>query len=214
MAVVATVASSDGIMVAWFCRSGGGGAAGAVANVDCRRAGGPGSERRLAPALRRQSRVPHIRVWGETMGSQKCRIVGKSQSVLIMIIRSGGSNAGGAGAARRGGAWRCGSAAVSTSRAGMDATAPGAAVARRREPAPDPAATDAWYDGVKHQREFQIRELAWQGNLAALGQWGNAFDLKIGQQVLTWGTGDYVFLNDLFPKDYQSFFSGRDDVSV
>jgi len=70
---------------------------------------------------------------------------------------------------------------------------------------------DAWYDGVKHQREFQIRELAWQGNLAALGQWGNAFDLKIGQQVLTWGTGDYVFLNDLFPKDYQSFFSGRDD---
>ena len=70
---------------------------------------------------------------------------------------------------------------------------------------------DAWYDGVKHQREFQIRELAWQGNLAALGQWGNAFDLKVGQQVLTWGTGDYVFLNDLFPKDYQSFFSGRDD---
>lgn len=70
---------------------------------------------------------------------------------------------------------------------------------------------DLWYDGVKHKRETQVRELAWQGNLAWLGDWGNAFDLKIGQQVLTWGTGDYVFLNDLFPKDYQSFFSGRDD---
>ncbi|MDD4956872.1 MAG: hypothetical protein PHH49_02510 [Candidatus Omnitrophica bacterium] len=36
-------------------------------------------------------------------------------------------------------------------------------------------------------------------------------DLKIGRQVLTWGTGDYLFLNDLFPKDYESFFIGRDD---
>lgn len=36
-------------------------------------------------------------------------------------------------------------------------------------------------------------------------------DVKIGRQVLTWGTGDYLFLNDLFPKDYESFFIGRDD---
>jgi len=36
-------------------------------------------------------------------------------------------------------------------------------------------------------------------------------DLKGGRQVLTWGTGDYIFLNDLFPKDYVSFFIGRDD---
>ena len=35
-------------------------------------------------------------------------------------------------------------------------------------------------------------------------------DLKIGRQVLTWGTGDLVFINDLFPKDWQSFFIGRD----
>lgn len=70
---------------------------------------------------------------------------------------------------------------------------------------------DLWYDGVKHKRETQIRELAWQGNLSWMGEWGRVFDVKVGQQVLTWGTGDYVFLNDLFPKDYQSFFSGRDD---
>ena len=36
-------------------------------------------------------------------------------------------------------------------------------------------------------------------------------DIKAGRQVLTWGTGDLVFLNDLFPKDWQSFFTGRDD---
>ena len=35
-------------------------------------------------------------------------------------------------------------------------------------------------------------------------------DLKIGRQVLTWGTGDLLFLNDLFPKDWHSFFNGRD----
>ncbi|QQR90674.1 MAG: hypothetical protein IPJ88_02730 [Myxococcales bacterium] len=35
--------------------------------------------------------------------------------------------------------------------------------------------------------------------------------LRAGRQVLTWGTGDFVFLNDLFPKDFQSFFSGRRD---
>lgn len=36
-------------------------------------------------------------------------------------------------------------------------------------------------------------------------------DLKVGRQVLTWGTGDYLFINDMFPKDYRSFFIGRDD---
>lgn len=37
-----------------------------------------------------------------------------------------------------------------------------------------------------------------------------ALDLKIGRQILTWGTGDLLFINDNFPKDWQSFFSGRD----
>ncbi len=35
-------------------------------------------------------------------------------------------------------------------------------------------------------------------------------DIKFGRQILTWGTGDLVFINDLFPKDWQSFFLGRD----
>jgi hypothetical protein len=36
-------------------------------------------------------------------------------------------------------------------------------------------------------------------------------DAKIGRQVITWGTGDLLFINDLFPKDWVSFFIGRDD---
>ncbi len=35
-------------------------------------------------------------------------------------------------------------------------------------------------------------------------------DVKIGRQILTWGTGDLLFINDLFPKDWQAFFIGRD----
>ena len=35
------------------------------------------------------------------------------------------------------------------------------------------------------------------------------FDIKVGRQALTWGTGDLLFLNDHFPKDWVSFFAGR-----
>jgi len=35
-------------------------------------------------------------------------------------------------------------------------------------------------------------------------------DVKIGRQIMTWGTGDLLFINDLFPKDWNSFFIGRD----
>ncbi len=36
-------------------------------------------------------------------------------------------------------------------------------------------------------------------------------DLQLGRQIITWGTGDLLFINDLFPKDWQSFFIGRDE---
>ncbi|SHJ36045.1 hypothetical protein SAMN02745165_02185 [Malonomonas rubra DSM 5091] len=38
-----------------------------------------------------------------------------------------------------------------------------------------------------------------------------SMDVKIGRQILTWGTGDLLFINDMFPKDWQSFFIGRDE---
>ena len=36
-------------------------------------------------------------------------------------------------------------------------------------------------------------------------------DIKVGRQILTWGTGDLLFINDLFPKDWNSFLLGRDE---
>jgi hypothetical protein len=38
----------------------------------------------------------------------------------------------------------------------------------------------------------------------------SAIDLKVGRQIITWGTGDLLFINDMFPKDFTSFFIGRD----
>jgi hypothetical protein len=39
----------------------------------------------------------------------------------------------------------------------------------------------------------------------------DSVDLQVGRQIMTWGTGDLLFINDLFPKDWQSFFIGRDE---
>lgn len=52
---------------------------------------------------------------------------------------------------------------------------------------------------------FDLREL----NLLFSPTAGS--DLKIGRQILTWGTGDLLFINDLFPKDWNSFLLGRDE---
>jgi len=37
-------------------------------------------------------------------------------------------------------------------------------------------------------------------------------DVKMGRQIVTWGTGDLLFINDIFPKDWNAFFIGRDDA--
>ncbi|WP_029459393.1 hypothetical protein [Solidesulfovibrio alcoholivorans] len=63
---------------------------------------------------------------------------------------------------------------------------------------------DLWYDGILEQARYETRE-AWMFLRPT-----DFLDIKLGRQVLTWGTGDLVFLNDLFPKDWQSFFIGRD----
>jgi len=33
-------------------------------------------------------------------------------------------------------------------------------------------------------------------------------DIRLGRQVITWGVGDLVFVNDVFPKDWVAFISG------
>jgi hypothetical protein len=64
---------------------------------------------------------------------------------------------------------------------------------------------DSYYDTVLAKTIFQTREL----NISASPF--SFVDIKAGRQILTWGTGDYLFVNDLFAKDWQSFFSGRAD---
>jgi len=59
-------------------------------------------------------------------------------------------------------------------------------------------------DLVEEQADFDLRE----ANVFLRP--ADFMDLKIGRQPLTWGTGDMVFINDLFPKDWVSFFIGRD----
>ena len=65
--------------------------------------------------------------------------------------------------------------------------------------------TDFLYDGVDDGARIEIRE----ANI--LFTPSESMDIKVGRQILTWGTGDLIFLNDLFPKDWRSFFIGRDD---
>lgn len=60
-------------------------------------------------------------------------------------------------------------------------------------------------DGVTGETEGDMREL----NLYFSSL--ENMDVKLGRQVVTWGTADMVFINDVFPKDWQSFFIGRDD---
>jgi hypothetical protein len=73
--------------------------------------------------------------------------------------------------------------------------------------------TDFLYDPVLDRHEIRLEEgRGWldlrEANLSITPV---AFmDVKAGRQILTWGTGDLVFINDLFPKDWKSFFIGRD----
>ncbi len=64
---------------------------------------------------------------------------------------------------------------------------------------------DGGYDGIEQQGIIELRDLTMSLTI------GGSLDVKVGHQVQTWGTGDLLFLNDLFPKDFVSFFAGRDD---
>lgn len=64
---------------------------------------------------------------------------------------------------------------------------------------------DVYGDLVTERAYFELRE-AWLFTRPF-----DFMDVKVGRQILTWGTGDLIFINDLFPKDWQSFFIGRDN---
>ncbi len=61
---------------------------------------------------------------------------------------------------------------------------------------------DVFYDHLDRKADSELRE--GYGDYAA-GTW----DARVGRQIITWGLGDLIFINDIFPKDYNAFFSGR-----
>ena len=63
---------------------------------------------------------------------------------------------------------------------------------------------DVYGDLVEEESDFDLREAYISASPL------DFMDIKFGRQVLTWGTGDLIFINDMFPKDWQSFFIGRD----
>ena len=61
---------------------------------------------------------------------------------------------------------------------------------------------DLAYDHLGRQDQSELRE----GYVDyTAGNW----DLRVGRQVVTWGLGDLVFVNDVFPKDHEALFAGR-----
>lgn len=62
--------------------------------------------------------------------------------------------------------------------------------------------TDISYDHLDENGKAELRE-------AYLDLAREKWDLRAGRQVITWGLGDLIFINDVFPKDYEAFFSGR-----
>ena len=61
---------------------------------------------------------------------------------------------------------------------------------------------DFFHDGISDRSGMEIRE-------AYIGYTTGALDLRLGRQIITWGTGDMLFINDTSPKVYGAFYSGR-----
>ncbi len=62
--------------------------------------------------------------------------------------------------------------------------------------------TDFLHDAITREADIEVRE-------AYLDYGAGPFDLGLGRRIITWGVGDLLFINDIFPKDYVAFFSGR-----
>lgn len=61
---------------------------------------------------------------------------------------------------------------------------------------------DLFYDAIAKEANGELRE-------GYAGYASGPLDLRLGRQIITWGVGDLFFINDVFPKDWESFFSGR-----
>jgi hypothetical protein len=62
---------------------------------------------------------------------------------------------------------------------------------------------DAFHDAAIDQSDVLVREsyLDWAPS--------SKISARVGRQVITWGVADYLFVNDIFPKNYDAFFTGK-----
>jgi hypothetical protein len=61
---------------------------------------------------------------------------------------------------------------------------------------------DFYHDAIADDVDIDLRE-------AYLDYTTGPWDIRLGRQIITWGVGDLVFINDVWPKNWVSFFSGR-----
>lgn len=61
---------------------------------------------------------------------------------------------------------------------------------------------DLAWDHLGRQDQSELRE-------AYVDYSASQWDMRIGRQIVTWGLGDLVFVNDVFPKDHEALFAGR-----
>lgn len=61
---------------------------------------------------------------------------------------------------------------------------------------------DFAYDHLGRGEQSELRE-GYADYVAGI------WDVRVGRQMVTWGLGDLVFVNDVFAKDYEALFAGR-----
>jgi hypothetical protein len=64
------------------------------------------------------------------------------------------------------------------------------------------AKVDLFQDAVENRAGLEVRE-------AFVDLTGKHAALRVGRQIVTWGVGDLLFVNDVFPKDWVALFTGR-----
>ena len=64
------------------------------------------------------------------------------------------------------------------------------------------AKVDLFHDAVTGNTDVDVRE-------AYVTLTGDRIDLRVGRQIVTWGVGDLVFINDVFTKDWTALIAGR-----
>lgn len=61
---------------------------------------------------------------------------------------------------------------------------------------------DMVHDSISDEDKIDIRE-------GYIDYRSTHYDIRIGRQIITWGVGDLLFINDIYPKNYEAFFSGQ-----